>query len=98
MSDALSATFYLFGKWISYVFHDMQFTYSGLTTITASFGWLIIAAAVISMIVASILNIPRTLPSEAFYSRSGRIIRDKRRTYYRKRVNKAVNQYMRSRG
>lgn len=94
MSDALDAIFYIFGKWINYLFNDMSFNFGGYS---ASFGWLIIASLVISMIIGSILNIPSRLPSEAFYSRSGRIVRDKRRTYYRKRVNKAVNQYMRSR-
>lgn len=95
MVDALDLMFYSFYKWIVYVFNDFSFSYANYNV---SFGWMIIAAIVISMIVSSILNIPSKLPSEAFYSRSGRIVRDKRNTYYRKRVNKAVNQYMRNRG
>lgn len=84
MVNGLDAMFYLFRKWITYVFSDMAFTYG---TYSVSIGWFVVAVSVISMLIATILNIPHQLPKEAFYSGSGRIVRDTNKSIYRQRVN-----------
>lgn len=87
MSDAIDGIIYLFRKWMTLVFTDMSFQ---ISSYNVSFGWLIVAATVISMIIASILNIPSRLPQNAFYSRSGRIDRDERRAIYRRNIRNSV--------
>lgn len=84
MSDALNCVLYLLKKWLGYVFNDMAFQWNlnGIVY-SASFGWLIVGALVIGMIIQSILNIPRGLPSNAFYSKAGRFDRDYRRYRHR---------------
>lgn len=84
MENALLSVFYIFNKWIDLVFNQMTFNFM---TYTASLGWLIIAATVISMIIGSIMNIPSKLPGDAFYTGTERIKRDVYRNRYNRRVS-----------
>lgn len=73
MADAINSLFLLFQTWLNYVFNDFYFEFSGYRV---SFGWLIVAVSMISIIIGSILNIPNRLPGYAFLSRSEHYRRD----------------------
>ena len=84
MSDALNYILYLFSRWLGYIFNDMAFQWNLNGIIySASFGWILVGSIVIGMVIQSILNIPRGLPSNAFWSRPGRFMRDYRRYKHR---------------
>lgn len=93
MTLALDYMFYNFNKWLVYVFTDMSFTYAGYNV---TFGWLIVAISVISMLIATILNIPHKLPSDAFYTEKGRYSRDFTKAVYRQDVSSYAYRYRRS--
>lgn len=96
MVNGIDAMFYLFRKWIIYVFADMAFSYG---TYSVSIGWIIVAVSVISMLIATILNIPRQLPKDAFYTQSGRVQKDIGKWKYRYAISRSgYRSYWKGRG
>lgn len=88
MADAINSLFLLFQTWLNYVFNDFYFEFSGYRV---SFGWLIVAVSMISIIIGSILNIPNRLPGYAFTTRLEHYKRDFKRYEWNRSIRYNYN-------
>lgn len=88
MADCITYMLVIFQSWLGFIFNDFTFQYAGFNV---SFGWLILAALMISIIIGSILNIPSRLPGYSFISQREHYRRDvkhyQRRRYIAGRYN-----------
>ena len=55
MNQALTYLYYIFDKFVSFVFNDMEIA----TNVT--FGWVAVSVILFSLMIRSILNVPRSV-------------------------------------